>query len=342
MSYARLALLLLLALAASGMLPARDLTIYFIDVDGGQATLLVSDKGEAMVVDAGWPGNNNRDALKIAAAAKDGGVTKVDYMLTTHYHTDHVGGVAQLAGLMPIRTFLDHGENLEQSPNAAKLYEGYLAIRSKGVHKHLNPGDEFAFGSAKVNVVAARKELIAQPLKAPNAGSKPPICADHQPMKGDGSENEMSIGFVLQYGRFRMLDLGDLLWNEEAALACPQNKIGDIDLYLTTHHGFKSSGNPVLVNAIRPRVAVMNNGTKKGGDPGHWNTVKAVPGLQDRWQLQKSTLGDGSHNVADEKIASLAPQTAPSWIKVVVRKNGSFTVTNSRNGLTTTYGPRRK
>lgn len=342
MSYARLTLLFLLALAVSSLLPARDLTIYFIDVDGGQATLLVSDKGEAMVVDAGWPGNNNRDALKIAAAAKDAGVAKVDYMLTTHYHTDHVGGVAQLAGLMPIRTFLDHGENLEQSPNAAKLYEGYLAIRSKGVHKHLNPGDEFTFGSSKVNVVAARKELIAKPLKAPNAGSKPAICAEHQPMKGDGSENEMSIGFVLQYGRFRLLDLGDLLWNEEAALVCPENKIGDIDLYLTTHHGFKASGNPVLVNAIRPRVAVMNNGAKKGGDPGHWNAVKAVPGLQDRWQLQKSTLGDGSHNVADDKIASLAPQTTPSWIKVVARKNGSFTVTNSRNGLAVTYGPRRK
>ncbi|MDZ7639352.1 MAG: MBL fold metallo-hydrolase [Bryobacterales bacterium] len=341
LALARLALSVPLILCLFSVASAQELKIYFIDVDGGQATLFVSGKGEAMVVDAGWPGNENRDAKKIAAAAKDAGVTEIGKMLTTHYHTDHVGGVAQLAGLMPIRTFLDHGENLEQSANAAKLYDGYLAVRAKGAHKQLNPGDSFAFGSAMVRVVSARKELIAKPLKARGAGSASAACAGAPPMKGDGSENEMSIGFVVEFGRFRMLDLGDLLWNEEASLVCPVNKIGDIDLYLTTHHGFKSSGNPVLVNAIRPRVAIMNNGTKKGGDPGHWNTVKAVPGLEDRWQLQKSVLGDGTHNVADEKIASLAPQLEPSWIKVVARKNGSFTVSNSRNGLSTTYGPRR-
>lgn len=341
MLFVRMAAPLLLLLISAGALAGQDLKIYFIDVDGGQATLFVSDNGESMVVDAGWPGNDSRDAKKIAAAAKDAGVTKIDYMLTTHYHTDHVGGVEQLAALIPIRNYLDHGESIEKSPNATKLYDGYLALRSKALHKQLSAGDTLPFGGAQLHVVSARKEVLAKPLNAPGAKAKPAICAGVQPVKGDGSENEMSVGFVMEYGRFRMIDLGDLLWNEEMALVCPENKIGDIDLHLTTHHGFKSSGNPALVNAIRPRVAVMNNGDKKGGDPGHWNTVKSVPTVVDRWQLQKSVLGDGSHNVADEKIVSFGPQTEPAWIKVVARKNGSFTVSNSRNGLTTTYGPRR-
>lgn len=160
-------------------------------------------------------------------------------------------------------------------------------------------------------------------------------------MNGDGSENEMSIGTVVEFGRFRFLNLADLLWNEELDLICPVNKIGDIDLLLTSHHGFRASNNPVTIRAVRPRVAVMNNGERKGGDPERWNAVKAVPSIEGRWQTQRSALGDGSHNVEDEYIASLAPQTAPAWIKVVARKDGSFTVTNSRNGLTKQYGPRR-
>lgn len=341
MVFVRLALSLsiLLGLVAGSF--AQELKFYFIDVDGGQATLFVSDKGESMLVDAGWAGHENRDAKKIQAAAKDAGVTRIDWMLTTHYHADHVGGVMQLAEVMPVRTFLDHGDNTESSPNTVRTYEAYLAVRAKGAHKVLKAGDSLAFGSGKVHVVSARKELIAKPLKASGAGTKPAGCADAETKKGDGSENEKSIGFVLDFGRFRALDLGDLLWNEEGALVCPVNKIGDIDVYLTTHHGSGPSGNPLMVNAIRPRVAVMNNGAKKGGDPVHWNTVKAAPTIEDRWQLQKSVLANGAHNVADEKIASLVPQVEPSWIKVVARKNGSFTVTNSRNGLSTTYGPRR-
>lgn len=341
MMFARLMLAVSIFLGLITGALGQDLKIYFIDVDGGQATLFVSDKGETLVVDAGWAGHENRDARKIAAAVKDAGASRIDWMLTTHYHADHVGGVPQLAGVLPIRTFLDHGESSENSPNAVKAYEGYLAVREKGAHKVLKAGDQFAFGSGAVHVLSARKELIAKPLKAPGAGTKPSGCAAAETRKGDGSENEMSIGFVLDFGRFRALDLGDLLWNEEGALVCPVNKIGDIDVYLTTHHGSKPSGNPGMVNAIRPRVAIMNGGAKKGGDPGHWNTVKAVPTIEDRWQLQKSVLDEGVHNVADEKIASLTPQVEPSWIKVVARKDGSFTVTNSRNGFTKSYGPRR-
>lgn len=320
---------------------AQELQIYFLDVDGGQATLVVSDDGASMLVDTAWPGFEGRDTEKILAAAKDAGVSRLDIMLTTHYHTDHAGGVPQLAERFPIKRFIDHGTLTEQSAGASRLYQRYLEARAKGEHQQVKAGDSFSLGSARVHVVSARKQLIANPLSAPGAGSRPDACADGVPMDGDNSENEMSIGTVLEFGSFRFLNLADLLWNEELALVCPVNKIGDIDLLLTTHHGFRTSNNPVTIRAVRPRVAVMNNGEKKGGDPERWNAVKAVPSIEGRWQTQKSVLQDGAHNVADEYIASLAPQTAPAWIKVVARKDGSFTVSNSRNGLSRQYGPRR-
>lgn len=341
MMFAHLVLSLVLFLATAAGLQAQELVVYFIDVDGGQATLFVADNGESLLVDAGWPGHDSRDAKKIAAAAKDAGISRIDWMLTTHYHADHVGGVPQLAEILPVRTYLDHGANTEASPNTVKLYEAYREVRQKGAHRILSAGENLPFGSGMLHIVSARKELIAKPLRAPGAGIRPPGCEHIETKPGDGSENEMSIGFVLDFGRFRLLDLGDLLWNEEGALVCPVNKIGNIDVYFSTHHGSKPSGNPVMLNAIRPRVAILGNGMRKGGDPERSNMVKATPTIIDRWQLQKSALDGGAHNVADEKIASLAPQTEPEWIKVTARKNGSFTVSNSRNGLSTTYEPRR-
>lgn len=341
MMFVRVTLSLLVFWGLTTGLLAGELNIYFIDVDGGQATLFVSDKGESLLVDAGWAGHDYRDAKKIAAAARDAGVNRIDWMLTTHYHADHVGGVPQLAETLPVGTFLDHGANTEASPGVVRQYELYRAVRKKGAHRVLKAGNSLAFGSGMIHVVSARKELIAVPLKAAGAGTHSADCDHVETRPGDGGENEMSIGFVLDFGRFRVLDLADLLWNEEGALVCPLNKLGNIDLYYSTHHGSKPSGNPVMLNAIRPRVAILGNGAKKGGDPERWNMVKAVPTIVDRWQLQKSVHDGGAHNVADEKIASLAPQTAPEWIKVTARKNGSFTVSNSRNGLSTTYGPRR-
>lgn len=319
---------------------AQELLIYFLDVDGGQATLVVADNKASMLVDAGWPGFEGRDTAKILAAAKDAGISKLDVMLTTHYHTDHVGGVPQLAARIPIVRYVDHGPVLEKSENASRLYQRYLEVRAKGEHQRVSPGDSFQLGGATIQVVSARKELIGHALSAPGAGARPEVCAQGSPMAGDGSENEMSIGTVLEFGRFRMLNLADLLWNEEQALVCPVNKIGDIDVLLTTHHGFRTSNSPVMVQAVKPRVAVMNNGEKKGGDPERWNAIKEVPSIVGRWQTQKSVVGGGAHNVADEFIASLAQQDSAAWIKVAARRDGSFTVSNSRNGLTRSYGPR--
>ncbi|MCU0229526.1 MAG: MBL fold metallo-hydrolase, partial [Bryobacterales bacterium] len=214
----------LLILAFVCLLPiakAQELQIYFLDVDGGQATLIVVDGKASMLVDAGWPGFEGRDTLKILAAAKDAGISRLDIMFTTHYHTDHVGGVPQLAAKLPITRFVDHGPVLEKSENASRLYQRYLEVRAKGEHQRVSAGDSFRLGNATLHVVSARKELTRRALRARSAGATPEACKDASTMPGDNSENEMSIGTVLEYGRFRFLNLADLLWNEEQALACP-------------------------------------------------------------------------------------------------------------------------
>jgi competence protein ComEC len=327
-------------LAWNAALFGQEMKIYFLDVDGGQATLIVADDQTSMLVDAGWPGFEGRDTEKILKAARDAGIQQLDVMLTTHYHTDHVGGVPQLAARIPIKRYVDHGPIVEDSLNASRLYQRYLAVREKGEHQKVVPGDQFPLGSATVHVVSARKQLIENPLAAPGAGIRPSACADGTSMPGDDGENAMSIGTVIEFGKFRLLNLADLLWNEEQALVCPVNKIGDIDVFLTSHHGLRTSNNPVLVRAIRPLVAVMNNGEKKGGDPDRWNAIRQMPGIEGFWQTQKSVLQEGRHNVPDDYIASLSPQQEGAWIQVVARRDGSFTVTNSRNGLSKSYGPR--
>ncbi len=317
---------------------ADELLIYFLDVDGGQATLVVVDGKASMLVDAGWPGFEGRDTEKILTAAKDAGISRLDVMFTTHYHTDHVGGVPQLAAKLPIDRFVDHGPVLEKSENASRLYQRYLEVRNRGQHQRVSAGDSFRLGDATIKVVSARKELIQRPLQAKYASGSPAACKDGSTMPGDGSENEMSVGTVLEYGLFRFLNLADLLWNEEQALVCPQNKIGEIDLMLSTHHGFRTSNNPVLTRVTKPRVVVMNNGAKKGGDPERWRTIRALRDFGPFfWQTQKSVLDNGSHNVPDDYIAALEPQDKPAWIKVIARKDGSFQVSNSRNGKTVYY-----
>ena len=143
---------------------------------------------------------------------------------------------------------------------------------------------------------------------------------------------------VISFGRFRMLDLGDLTWNKEHGLVCPNNLLGAIDLYLTTHHGLDQSGADVLVHAIRPRVAVMNNGATKGGIPSAWQIVRDAPGLQDIWQVHRAVNADAAHNAPEQFIANLDETTA-FGLKVSAERDGSFVVTNARNGQTKKYGP---
>jgi competence protein ComEC len=314
--------------------PSKPLQVYVIDVEGGQSTLLVSPTGQSLLIDTGWPGFEGRDAARITAAMKAGGVARIDYLLVTHYHTDHVGGVPQLAASVPIGTFIDHGATVEDPADPG--YTAYLKTRAAGKHLEVKPGDTIPVAGLKVTVVSSAGATLKTPLgrgSGPNA-----LCADYKAQPDDSSENARSVGVVIEYGAFRMLDLGDLTWNTEHGLACPSNQIGTVDVYLTTHHGNQQSGLPALVHAAKPRVAIMNNGATKGGSPAAWRIVRSSPGLQDFWQLHTAIEGGHDTNAPEQFIANLDEKTA-NTIKVDARADGSFTVTNSRNGLTKSYQP---
>jgi beta-lactamase superfamily II metal-dependent hydrolase len=313
----------------------RPLEIYFIDVEGGQATLFVTPAGQSMLIDTGFPGFQERDLNRVLAAMKEAGVSRLDYLLVTHYHLDHAGNAPALAAKVPIGTFVDHGETVEA--NGRQLYETYVAARKSGKHLEVKPGDKVPIAGVDVTVVSASGNHLARAM--PGAGAPNPLCASFKPKDTDPSENAQSVGTVMTFGRFRMIDLGDLTWNKEQELVCPNNLIGKIDLYLTTHHGVAQSGAPVIVQAIKPRVAVMNNGARKGGSAEAWQVVHDSPGLEDLWQLHYAVDAGKDHNVAEPFIANLDESTAHG-IRITAHRDGSFSVQNERNGLMKEYAKR--
>ena len=334
---ARIAGVLLLAWA-SLLAAADDLRVYAVDVEGGKSTLYVSPTGESMLVDTGYGDFNNRDADRIVAAAQAAGVKQIDYLVITHYHGDHVGGVAQLAAKLPIRACFDHGRMFGTvNPDAKAGYDAYVALRAKGSHTVVKPGDTIPIKGIQVDVVAAAGKAIAKAL--PGAGQRNPVCASYKALDRDTGENAHSIGMLITYGRFRLADLGDLFWNQEHDLACPNIKLGVVDVYMTTHHGTKTSGSPQMVDALHPKVAIMNNGADKGGSVEAWQTIHDSPGLVDLWQLHSSNEGGKAHNAPEAFIANPSVPCQGKWIELTAQKDGTFTVVNGRNGFQKTYRP---
>jgi len=288
--------------------PAQELQIYFIDTEGGQATLFVAPSGESALVDAGNPGG--RDTDRIMLALQDAGVRQIDHVVITHYHGDHIGGLEALAGRIPIKHFYDHGDNVdarEQAPGFQAWYRAYYPAQ-KIPHTVAVPGDRIQIAGLDWRIVTAAGKAIQTALAgAPGAGRANPECAAFAPKANNGDENGQSTGSVIAFGKFRMIDLGDLYWNNEFDLACPNNKIGTVDVYLTTHHGLDWSGAPALVHALQPRVVIQNNGPRKGGYKETFKTVYSSPGLEDLWQLHWAEYGTAEYNPPGMFIANLSP-----------------------------------
>jgi beta-lactamase superfamily II metal-dependent hydrolase len=320
----------------------KGLQIYFVDVEGGQATLFVTPDGKSLLIDTGWPDNNNRDADRIVAAAKNAGVKKIDFVLITHYHDDHVGGAPQLAAKIPVGTFIDHGENRETGDAGnAKVYAAYQQLLAGGKYKHIvaKPGEVLPITGMQVRVVSADGQLIERPL--PGGGKENANCADAGKPPVDTTENPRSLGTLITFGKLRILDLGDLTGDKELELMCPMNKIGAVDIYIASHHGTASSGTPVLVDAIAPRVAIMDNGAKKGGSVTALEVIEKAPGLEDLWQLHYSEEGGDAHNVEAARLANLLGPDAGNYLKVTAETDGSFAVFNSRTGETKNYAAKK-
>jgi beta-lactamase superfamily II metal-dependent hydrolase len=333
-----------LANAALAAEKSRGLDIYFIDAEGGAATLLVTPQGESVLIDCGNPGS--RDAERIhKAATEQAGLRAIDHFVATHWHTDHYGGVERLARLMPIRHYYDHGipASLQEDPmNFPLLIQAYKNA-SAGKSRHLRPGDEIrlkqAAGSLPVRLVCLCSSGEVVPDK-PGAPTNP-VALEHKPMPDDPTDNAKSLGFLLSFGGFRFLDLGDLTWNIEYKLVHPTDKIGPIDVYQTTHHGLEISNNPVLIKTVRPRVAVYNNGPRKGAHPSVTATLRRVPGIQAIYQVHRNLQVGAQENTDPEFIANPDEQCRGESIRLSVTPDSrSYTVTVGSRGKPHRYETR--
>jgi competence protein ComEC len=317
---------------------AGHLLIYTIDVEGGQATLLVSPTRSSLLVDTGWGGHQGRDADRIVAVMHDAGITKLDYVLITHFHDDHVGGVPNLVDRVHVSEFLDHGVNREDSDDTRHNYTEYLKAVDGTPRRSVHPGDTIDISGLNTLVITADGEHIAS---VPGVRPEPnPDCATEPHWDLDTTENPRSAGILVRFGKFRFLDLGDLTKAKEIPLVCPVNLIGHVDLYLVNHHGFNLSNAKAFVDAIHPRVAIMDNGAHKAGSPEAWQTVHDSPGLEDLYMLHTAEDSDAAHNSAEALIANLKGGADGAYFKVVAAADGSFSVWNSRTGQTKEYPAR--
>lgn len=340
----------------------RELTIYYIDTEGGQSTLFVGPTGESMLVDTGNAGE--RDLGRIVETLDLAGVSQIDHLWTTHYHRDHVGALLALAKQVPVLHYYDHGAPHEGDRIVSAAFMSSYQALSRGKRTVVRPGDKVPMAGVDITTVASNGSYIQTNLAG--GGIRNPACAGTERVDESAyfdPDNGASAGFVLTYGRFRTVDLGDLTWDGELDLMCPVNRIGTVDLYLTSHHGLAQSGSEALVHALRPRVAVMNNGTIKGGAPGAFQVLYESPGLEDLWQLHWSynvrldnTPALFVANVDEDAMVANVLTTPPEemrgrgrggaadhgaahLIRVSAEASGRFTVTNTRNGFSKTYEP---
>jgi beta-lactamase superfamily II metal-dependent hydrolase len=325
--------LLCASIALAAAQTQKPLEVYFIDTEGGQATLFATPSGQSMLIDTGYPGFGDRDVKRVVNTIKQAGFTKLDYFVATHFHEDHIGNAAAIVAQVPIGTFIDHGANVETDAQAKTLFAQYEKARATGQYVVAKPGDKIPLRDLDMTIVSSNGDLITRPLAG--AGAATPDCAATKPMPADPTENARSVGSVIAFGRFRMVDMGDLTWNKELALVCPNNLLGTVDLLLSTHHGRAESNVPPFVHALQPRVIVMNNGPKKGGMVDPMKTFKSSPKLEDFWQLHYS-LDAGDLNQPAPMIANLDESTA-HYIKLTAQRDGSFAITNARTGQTKHY-----
>ncbi len=313
----------------------NNLTVYWIDTEGGGATLIVTPAGESILIDTGNPGG--RDSERIFDVAHNvAGLKQIDHLLITHWHNDHFGGAAMLAAKMPIIEVIDRGiaDSLLNDANFAKAITPYREMKvahrtlfkaGGGINLRKMPR---GFQKLSFSFVGANRQF--QPIVQSSASTAG--CDTIREKGFDKSDNANSTVLVMDYGPFRFFDGGDLTWNVEKTLVCPQNIVGTVDVFQVNHHGLDLSNNPLLIKALAPTVSIMGNGPKKGGGPETITTLSNTPGIQARYQLHKNVRADSSFNTSDEYIANMKADCVANYVKMTVAPDGKrYTVSIPAN-----------
>jgi beta-lactamase superfamily II metal-dependent hydrolase len=330
----------IVATALITLTSAAPLEIFFVDVEGGQATLIVTPQRQSLLIDAGF-GRTSRDPDRILTAARSAGLERIDFLIATHFHSDHVGGVPELARRIAIGTFIDYGSPAGTPFGLDRMsvrgFATYESVRSRARHLPVTPGERLPLDGVDAHVVSAGGRLLDAPL---TAGASPAAsCGALEDHAEDGTENFRSVGIVLRYGAFRFVDLGDLSGNTLSKLVCPVNLLGEASVYQVSHHGNYDANSPAVLDTLHPLAAVMSNGPTKGGHPMTLRILRARAGL-DLWQLHASRHA-GADNAPDGFIANVDDGATSHWIRLTAQPDGAFTVSNDRTALTRTYHPRR-
>lgn len=317
--------------ASEATVTQRGLDIYWCDVEGGAATLIVTPAGESILIDSGWPGG--RDSARIARMVREvAGLRQIDHAITTHWHVDHIGGLSELSALIPIRRFYDGGFPEPSQRDASwELIASYKRV-AEGRRAVLRVGQQIplkqAPGALRVTltVVAARGVVIGEKQPSPQIRACP-ITPPHPAKPLDEGDDARSLAFVLTFGEWRFFDAGDLSWNVEHKLVCPNNLVGEVDVYQVTCHGAAASNHPAILASLRPRVAIMNNGARKGGQPEVVRAVKELVGNDAFFALHRNVQTGPDSNALPELTANDQEDCAGEYIALSVASDGhSYTV----------------
>jgi competence protein ComEC len=317
---------------------ADTLDIWVIDAEGGKAEIIKTPSGQAVLIDAGNIRPDDRDIKRIELAAKDAGITTFDYLINTHYDVDHAGNIPAISTHFTFKAYVDHGPMIvdpKMNPANKRAADAYFEFIKGKNRMTVKPGDVLPMKDVKVTILTSNEQVLSKPL--PGAGKPNPACPETPPVPGPSDDNSGSVGSLWEFGNFKMADFGDLLKWVENRLVCPVNMVGPVDLWMVNHHGVVLSNSAEFVAALHPKVAIMNNGDRKGNAAATVATLRAQPGLQDVWQLHFSTATPELNSAQDLVANMSATDDNANWIKISARKEGSFTVTNTRNNFSKEY-----